>query len=84
MHSFRRYFKMKWFNSLPRLVQFILLLIPGVNWIVEIVVRVSAVLEKPTSTNILGLILAVLPTGNILGWVDLVWVLLYNHLLLAD
>ena len=75
---------MKWFNSLPRLVQFILLLIPGVNWIVEIVVRVSAVLQKPTGTNILGLILAILPTGNLLGWIDLVWVLLYNHLLFAD
>ena len=75
---------MKWFNSLPRLVQFILLLIPFVNWIVEIVVRVSAVLQKPTGTNILGLILAILPTGNLLGWIDLVWVLLYNHLLFAD
>lgn len=75
---------MKWFNSLPRLVQFILLLIPVVNWIVEIVVRVTAVIEKTTTTNILGLVLAILPTGNILGWIDLVWVLLYNHLLFAD
>lgn len=26
---------MTWFNKLPRLVQIILLLIPGVNWVVE-------------------------------------------------
>ena len=32
---------MTWFNKLPRLVQIILLLIPGVNWAVEIVVRWS-------------------------------------------
>ena len=28
-----------WFNSLPRLAQLILLLIPGVNWVIEILVR---------------------------------------------
>lgn len=75
---------MKWFNSQSRLVQIILLLIPFVNWITEIVVRVSAVLETKSEKNLLGLILAILPTGNILGWVDLVWVLVYNHLFLAD
>lgn len=75
---------MKWFNSQSRLVQIILLLIPGINWITEIVVRVSAVLETKSEKNLLGLILAILPTGNILGWVDLVWVLVYNHLFLAD
>lgn len=77
-------FIMKWFNSQSRLVQIILLLIPGINWITEIVVRVSAVLETKSEKNLLGLILAILPTGNILGWVDLVWVLVYNHLFLAD
>lgn len=75
---------MKWFNKQSRLVQFLLLLIPFVNWITEIVVRVTAVLEKPKGTNILGLILAILPTGNILGWCDLVCVLVANHLLFAD
>lgn len=76
---------MKWFNSQSRLVQILLLLVPVVNWITEIVVRVTAVLEKPKGTNILGLILAIIPfTGTILGWVDLVVVLLQNHLLWAD
>ncbi len=77
---------MKFFNSLPRLVQLILLLIPGVNWVVELVVRITSVIEKPHGThNILGLVLAVIPfTGTILGYVDLVWVILYNHLLWAN
>ena len=77
---------MKFFNSLPRIVQFILLLIPGVNWVVELIVRITAVVEKPKGThNIRGLVLSSIPfTGTILGYVDLVWVLLYKHLLWAN
>ncbi|MBP5694037.1 MAG: hypothetical protein J6X03_01075 [Bacilli bacterium] len=70
----------KAFQKLPRLVQFILLLIPGVNWIVEIVVRVSAVIEKADLRNVLGLILAIF-VGFVFGWVDLIWVLLFKHLI---
>ena len=72
---------MKWFNSQSRLVQLILLLIPVVNWIVEIFARVTAVLEKPNLGNLLGLIFGIIIP--IFGWIDLVWVLLFNHLLLA-
>ncbi len=77
---------MKTFNSLPRLVQFILLLIPGVNWVTELIVRITSVIESPKGThNILGLVLAIIPfTGTILGWVDLVWVLVQHHLLWAN
>lgn len=73
---------MRTFNSLPRLVQFLLLLIPGVNWITEIIVRITAVIEKPSLGNILGLIIAII-VGFAFGWVDLVWVLLFKHLILA-
>jgi len=74
---------MKWFNGLPRLVQIILLIIPGVNWFVEIVVRVTAVMEKPNGGNILGLIFGIfIPV--IFGWVDCLWCLLFHHLLLAS
>lgn len=72
----------KKFQKLPRLVQILLLLIPGVNWITEIVVRVSALFEKPDLRNILGAILA-LVFGLILGWLDLVWCLLFKHLFLC-
>ena len=74
---------MKWFNSLPRLVQFILLIIPFVGWIVEIYVRLTAMLQKTTTTNILGFVLFLL-FGSVLAYVDLVWVLLFKHLILAD
>ncbi len=72
----------KAFQKLPRLVQFLLLLIPGVNWITEVIVRVSAVIEKADGRNILGLILAIF-VGFVFGWVDLIWVLLFKHLILC-
>ena len=72
---------MKWFNSQSRLVQLILLLIPFVNWVVEIFVRVTAVVEKPTTENILGVILGLIIP--VFGWIDLIWVLLFNHLCLC-
>lgn len=73
---------MKWFNSQSRLVQIILLLIPGVNWIVEIVVRWSAFLHKGTA---LRLIIALVVTfiGFFIGWLDVIWCLLFKHLIFA-
>ena len=72
---------MLWFNKQSRLIQILLLLIPIVNWVTEIYVRVTAVLAKPTMGNILGVVLAiVIPFW---GWVDLFWVILFRHLCLA-
>ncbi len=70
------------FNKLPRLVQLLLLLIPGVNWITEIVVRWSAFL---TTKSLFTLIFAIVVTvaGLVFGWVDLIWVLLFKHLIFA-
>ncbi len=72
---------MSWFNKQSRLVQILLLLIPGVNWITEVVVRVTGVIQKPTTENILGLIFGIIIP--VFGWVDLIWVLVFNHLLLC-
>ena len=72
----------KSFQRLPRLIQILLLLIPGVNWVTEIIIRVSAVIEKPSGLNIIGLLLGVL-VGFAFGWVDLVWVLLFKHLIFS-
>lgn len=71
----------KAFMSLPRLVQILLLLIPGVNLITEIVVRVSAFIAKPTLMHLLVVILAIITLG-IIGWIDLVWCLLFKKLIL--
>lgn len=40
-----------WFNKQSRLVQILLLLIPGVNWVVEILIRWSAFLHTEKSAD---------------------------------
>jgi hypothetical protein len=72
----------KKFQSLPRLVQLILLLIPVVNGVTEIIVRGSTLLERPDLHNVLGAII-VLIFGLPLGWIDFIWVLLFKHLIFA-
>ncbi len=71
-----------WFNKQSRLVQILLLLIPFVNWIVEICVRWSAFLK---TKSILTLITAIIVTfgGLFVGWLDMIWCLLFKHMILA-
>ncbi len=70
----------KWFNKQSRLIQIILLLIPVVNWVVEILVRLSSVLREAKLSSILGLIFGIIIP--VFGWLDLIWVLLFKRLLL--
>lgn len=74
---------LKGFNSLPRLVQIILLLIPGVNWFTEIIVRASAAMHGKAGLQIIVLIFAILPTGVLLGWIDLFSCLIQKRLILT-
>ncbi len=72
------------FNKLPRLVQILLLLIPGVNWITEVLVRGSAALNGKAGKQIVVLILAIIPvTGVLLGWADLISCLIQRRLILT-
>lgn len=74
----------KWFNKQSRLVQLVLLLIPGVNWITELLVRVSRFLRTNDGKDLVVLILSVIPvTGVVLGYLDFFCVLLYKHLAFA-
>lgn len=72
---------MTWFNKQSRLVQILLLLIPVVNWITEIVVRWSTFFKQG---GILRLLICILVTvfGVFVGWIDLIWVLLFKKLCL--
>ena len=65
---------MNWFSKQSKLVQVLLLIIPFVNWITEIVVRWSTFLKKG------GLV--TIPSGIAFGWLDVIWVLLFNKLFL--
>lgn len=76
----------RWFEKQSRLVQILLLLIPGVNWIVEIFVRWSHALntKKFKLLKIILAILVTIPSGIVFGWLDLIWCLLFKHLIFCD
>ena len=72
----------KWFNKLNRLVQIILLLIPVVGWVIEILVRLSILLNKKDTLSIVMFIVFLL-FGWFIQFVDLFVVLFTGHLLCA-
>ena len=75
----------KKFFELPRVAQIILLILPFVGWIVELVIRWSAVLEKFTLLNLVAaLVYTFFGWGIILQIVDIIWIILYKHLFLTE
>ena len=72
---------MTWFNRQSRLVQIILLLIPVVNWVVEIIVRWSTFLKKGGAVRLVICIVVTI-FGVFVGWLDCIWVLLVKKLFL--
>ena len=73
----------KWFYKQSLLIQLILLLIPGVNWVVEICIRWSAWLKTKNLITLVVALLVTIPSGIVIGWLDLVWLILFGHLLFA-
>lgn len=73
---------MTWFNKQSRLVQILLLLIPGVNWVTEILVRWGTWLKKGGLLRLIICILVTIPSGIAFGWIDLVWILLFKKFFL--
>ena len=74
----------KWFERQSRLVQILLLLIPVVNWFVEVIVRWRLALRNGCLLKYFIAILVTLPSGIIIGWLDMLWCLLFKHLILCD
>ena len=72
-----------WFYNQGILIQLILLLIPGINWVVEVLVRWSAWLKTKSLLTLIFAVLVTLPTGIAIGLLDFVWLLLFGHLLFA-
>ena len=73
----------KWFYKQSFLVQLLLLLIPGVNWVVEVLVRWSAWAKTKSVLTLVFAILVTIPSGIVIGWIDLIWLLVFKHLLFA-
>lgn len=72
----------KWFHKQDKLIQVILLLIPVINWIVEVVVRWSSFAKKGGLLRFIICIIVTIPTGIVIGWLDAIWTLLTNRLIL--
>ena len=73
----------KWLKKQSKLVQILVLVIPPINWVVELVMRWQQFLAKNTAPRLVVAILA-LPLGTVLGWIDAVLLLLYGKLLSID
>ena len=75
----------KWFNEQSRLIQVLLLIIPVVGWVVEILVRLSAVLRNASTTNLLGLVLYIVIGGFwIPALIDLIYLIINGKLILCE
>ncbi|MDD7166200.1 MAG: hypothetical protein PUI31_05975 [Clostridia bacterium] len=75
----------KWFNSQSVLLKAILLLIPGVNWVVECLIRLSVMLRTKSVVHIVVfLVFLLVGWGWFLGVVDFVYMLLTGHLILGE
>lgn len=72
----------KWFYKQNKLLQLLLLLIPGVNWVVEILIRWSAFFSRPKLLTLVFAIIATITCG-VFGWLDLIWLLVFGHLIFA-
>lgn len=74
----------KWFYKQDRLLQVILLIIPFVGWIMELLIRLSVMLRKQDAVSVVVFILfLVVGWGWILCLIDLVYLVLEGHLILA-
>ena len=72
----------KWFYKQNFLVKLLLLLIPGVNLVMEILIRWSAFFSRPRLFTLIFAIVCTVSLG-VFGWIDIVWLLLTGHLLFA-
>ena len=75
----------QWFNKQSTLLKVILLILPVVGWICELLIRASVMLRTKSLLHILVFVLfLVVGWGWFLGVIDLVYMILKGHLILAD
>lgn len=75
----------KWFYSQDKILQIILLLIPGVNWVVEGLIRLSVLLRTKSMLHlVVFIVFLVVGWGWFLGVIDLIYFLMKGKLILAD
>ena len=74
----------KWFNKQSLLLKALLMLIPGVNWITELLIRGSVALRTKSLLHIVVFALFLcLGWTWIIGVIDFVYLILKGHLILG-
>ena len=74
-----------WFDEQTLLVRIILIIIPFVGWIIELFVRISALVRRQSGINIAGLIVfAILGGFWVLCLFDVLSLLINDRLLLIE
>ena len=73
----------EWFKKQSKVLQIILMIIPMVNWIIDLVIRIEALIKKQSTNNIIGLILIVV-VGYIFAFIDLIMVIIGKDFLLLE
>ena len=75
----------KWFNSQNVLVKLILLIIPVVGWVVELLIRLSVLLRTKSGIHAVVFVLfIVFGWGWFLNLIDIIYMCLTGHLILAE
>ena len=72
-----------WFNKLSKVVRIILMIIPVVNWVIDVVIRIEALIKKQSTHNIVGLILFAF-FGYVLAFIDLIMVIIDRDFILVE
>ena len=74
-----------WFDEQTLLVRIILIIIPFVGWIIELFVRISALVRRQSGINIAGLIVFAIFGGFwVLCLLDVLSLLINDRLLLIE
>lgn len=71
-----------WIHKQDKVIQIVLLVIPVVNWVMEVLIRWSKFLRDTSNTTNLLVAILVIPFGLVVGWIDAVMVILDKPLLL--
>ena len=69
----------EWFDYQSKMVRVVLLFIPVIGWVVEILVRVSALTKKQCKINVVGLVVFFL-----IGWTWLPTIIDMFYLAITD
>lgn len=74
----------KWFKKQSKLIRVLLLIIPGLNYFIEIFLRASICMRTKSIISIIFAVIAIIPSGIALGIIDAICTILFDSVLLEE